>query len=503
MMTRNTTDENRSGADLLAELAALKARVAWLESSTLPASMENRYEQLVETSPFGVAIHQNERLVYVNPAAANLLRAGTGDQLVGCHIQQFIHPDELSDAMERARRLHAGGQNLYPQKTRYLRLDGSVLPVEVWVTLLPYDGRMAAQVVFRDITKQQGMEQALLESEQRYRQLVESSPFAIVIHQDNRIVYANPAALDLIGAVSLEEVVGNLVTSFVHPAGLAETQERIKRMLAGESGLYPAEDRYVRLDGRTIDVEIRVTPFSYQGRPAIQVIGSDITDRKRVAETLQAALVEKELLMRELFHRTKNNMQVISSMLALQQGYTTHPQVAQVFRDIEHRIRSMALVHQMLYHTRSLSTIRLDEYVSDLVPQLLHSFQVDPAQIDVRFSLEPVVLNIDAAVPCGLVMNELITNAFQHAFPAGRHGVLDIEIGRPDPDHVLIGVHDNGVGLPPGFSLAAQTDHSFGLLMIKTLVEYQLRGTLMVTHNGGTGTSWTIQFNDDSFRARV
>lgn len=215
----------------------------------------------------------------------------------------------------------------------------------------------------------------------------------------------------------------------------------------------------------------------------ICVIFEDITERKASEERLKNILEEKDTLLRELYHRTKNNMQVIFGILSLQAEESDNDEFRLLIQDTNNRILSMSLVHQMLYRSKSLSSVNLDAYITDLVSLLSDSFNVRPEKIDIRLNLEPVSVLIDIAVPCGLILNELISNVFKHAFPGDSTGYLEIKLKQAGNDCIEISVKDNGQGVPEDFDFFRQK--SLGLQLIVSIVQQQLNGTVDFTSAGG------------------
>jgi two-component sensor histidine kinase len=218
----------------------------------------------------------------------------------------------------------------------------------------------------------------------------------------------------------------------------------------------------------------------------------DFTGRKHIEEQLEASLKEKEVLLKELHHRTKNNMYVISAMLALQAGNTKDQQAQKVFQ-------AMALTHQKLNQTKNLSSIDLADYIQDLARWLVQSYRVGANQISLNFELEPISILIDTAVPCGLILNELIANALEHAFPDQRPGQITIRLYRNQATEITLEVQDNGIGLPPDFNFSSPA--SFGLQVVKNIAGHQLQGRLTLEH--GPGAKWRVSFKDNLYQTTV
>ena len=222
-------------------------------------------------------------------------------------------------------------------------------------------------------------------------------------------------------------------------------------------------------------------------------INSDLTreigERKSAEEKLRASLAEKEVLLREIHHRVKNNLQIISSLLDLQFSKTDDEETLLALRSSQDRINSMALVHEKLYRTSDISRIDFAGYVESLIGHLSGSHMTDPEQISVRMEIADVKLPIDKAIPCGLIINELVSNSLKHAFPEGRKGSVAIRLHADDRGVVTLAVADDGVGLPPGMDFR-NTD-SMGLQLVNMLTS-QLHGE--ISFSGGEGTAFTITF---------
>jgi two-component sensor histidine kinase/ligand-binding sensor domain-containing protein len=216
-------------------------------------------------------------------------------------------------------------------------------------------------------------------------------------------------------------------------------------------------------------------------------------------DLLKASLEEKQTLLRELYHRTKNNMQVISSMLRLRSKNVSQPQMKDILSEIENKIRSMALVHQKLYESGDLSHIRLKEYLESLVSLVQSSYTDRPDQIRISVEGQDVLVLIDTAIPCGLVVNELIVNAIKHAFPDGKPALIRVRIRLGPADELVIEVSDNGIGLPDGFDLS--TDAHLGLDTVVQLVRHQLQGEIEFIRQ--PGLTCRIRLAEEQYKPRI
>jgi PAS domain S-box-containing protein len=224
----------------------------------------------------------------------------------------------------------------------------------------------------------------------------------------------------------------------------------------------------------------------------------DITERKQAEDRLQASLREKEVLLREVHHRVKNNMQVISSLLNLQSRHLHDPLIIEAFRDSQRRIRSMALIHERLYQSSDLSRIEFSQYLRNLATHLFHSYQVDADRVRLRMDAEPIYLNINTAIPCGLIVNELVSNSLKHGFPEGRSGEVAVELRRVPEDGYLLRVKDNGIGFPEGLDI--RRTETLGMQVVTTLVS-QIEASINL--NREPGTEFTIHFQEVRYEQRT
>jgi len=229
---------------------------------------------------------------------------------------------------------------------------------------------------------------------------------------------------------------------------------------------------------------IKSAIFDDQGK-ALGLVGvsRDTTERKRMEDALRQSLQEKEVLLKEMHHRVKNNMQIISSILNLQAGSVKDPAALECLRESQRRIRSMALVHEKLYRSSDFSRIDFGEYVRSLVTALFQSCRTDSNRVRLDCKAEDVFLDINTAIPCGLVANELIVNALKHAFPEGRSGVIKTRLRPLGKDEYRFVISDNGVGFPK--DLDFRNTESLGMQLV-TLLVGQLDGTIDLKRKGGT-----------------
>ena len=212
---------------------------------------------------------------------------------------------------------------------------------------------------------------------------------------------------------------------------------------------------------------------------------------------LRLSLEEKEVLLKEIHHRVKNNLQIVSSLFYLQSEYVKDKQSLEILKESRNRVRSMALIHEQLYQSEDLSKINLNRYLHNLTTNLFTSYGVHRDTIDLKIDMEDIYLGIDTAIPCGLIVNELVSNALKHAFPSGRKGEISLEARLYEDGGLKFIVGDNGIGFPPESDFLEM--ESLGLRLVKTL-STQLEGEIKLDRNGGT--VFTVMLKNPDNRQR-
>jgi PAS domain S-box-containing protein len=339
-----------------------------------------------------------------------------------------------------------------------------------------------------NITARRRAEAALEASEAQLRLVTDSVPvFLAHCDAEGRYRFVNRGYAERFG-LSREQIIGRRIPDVLGAEVYARFQPYFERALAGESVEFDVEIPYQVIGPRWM--HCAYAPESDEAgavRGVIAVI-ADMTVRKRMEAQLEASLQEKEVLLKEIHHRVKNNLQIVASLLSLQRDVIKDPQVLTLFEESERRIGSMALVHETLYQTGDLTAFHLTSYVRTLTAQLLHAYGVDANRIAVRLELADVELPLDMAVPCGLILNELVANCLKHAFPDEQAGELTVTLTQEE-DHVCLTVKDDGCGFPE--QLDFRHTESLGLQLVCALAE-QLEGTIVLERHGGTAFTLTF-----------
>ncbi len=336
-------------------------------------------------------------------------------------------------------------------------------------------------------------EEARRESQQMLRLVMDNIP-QFIYWKDRNSVYlgCNRNFVQLVGVGNPENIVGK--TDYDLPWKKEEANffhERDRQVMETNTPKYHVVETLIRADGQHSLLGTNKVPLHDSEGNVVGILGTfaDITERKQADEKIKASLKEKEVLLKEIHHRVKNNLQIISSLLKLQSGYIKDKHTLEMFKDSQSRIRSMALIHEKLYQSQDLSKVEFAEYISNLAANLFRSYELDPTAIKSTLNIENIFLEIDVAVPCGLIINELVSNSLKYAFPDRRKGEIQIQLYSDNGHEIKLIVSDNGIGLPKDFDF--QNTGTLGLQLVNNLVE-QLEGTTEV--NGNSGTEFRIKF---------
>lgn len=341
----------------------------------------------------------------------------------------------------------------------------------------------------------------LEESEKRYRLLAENVADVIWIADFNskKIRYVSPSVKNLLG-FSPDEITGREITASMTP-GSAEyikniLPHRIEEFNQGKKNSYYDEIEELRSDGTTVWTEAttKIEKNDETGEIEIYGVSRDISRRKLIEEKLINALRERETLIREIYHRTKNNMNVIISLLSLKSSNIMNPELSRVFSEIETKIRVMALVHEKLYTSQNLTYIDLDDFLYEMISLLRKSYGTGFDRIRISADIKKISIAIEVAIPVSLVINELISNSIKHAFPESGEGNIDLKIEEPEQNRIKIIYSDNGTGVPEKFDFRNQP--SLGLQIIFMIVEHQLNGRIDFNCGETCGLSCTILFDN-------
>lgn len=356
-----------------------------------------------------------------------------------------------------------------------------------------------------EIERRQIVSEALHLSRQKYRDTIESSLAGVYIVEDFKLSYVNSSFAEKLFHTSKMTLIGKNPLELVIPEERGKVEANIKLRQQGVN-IPPYVLECLRPDGTRFFGEVWSKATTWKDKKVVVGTITDVTGLRQKelklqeqGEELQKSLQEKEVLLREIHHRTKNNMLIIISMLELQRMELDGEQQRTIFQEMENRIRSMALVHEKLYTAQNLNRIDMGSYLNDIARSLLSSMVID-STIDLDLRAEPISIDIDHAVPIGLVANEIITNAIKHAFPKGRSGTITVTAKRSDNNHLHLIIADNGIGLPEDIDILATSSFGTGII-IAGLVKMQLKGEIEVERD--RGTTYHIRFLDPILHKRL
>lgn len=475
---------------------------------------EKRFRQIFQQASFGISLTDlhTHRFVQVNQAFDQLL-GYSPSEITSLTFDQITHPEDLPQDLHYLEQINQDKIDSYRMEKRYFKKNGEVVWVKIAVTMLrDKDNKPEFSLaLIEDISERIQLQTELLRSEERFRTSLENmldcfGIYTSIRDSDGKIVdflieYVNQAAC-VNNRMTKEEQIGKRLCELL-PAHAV-------------TGLFEAYCQVVET-GQPLVKESAVYADTYNGEYLCRVFDlqvvkfgdgfaaawRDVTERQQVQEQIQASLQEKETLIKEIHHRVKNNLQVISSLLRLQSRQIKDRQALELFKESQNRVLAMALIHEKLYQSSDLTQIDFQAYIKSLVQELSRSYDIYRCTITFKVKvhqlgadstdispleqmtsyLKPPLLAIDTAIPCGLIINELVSNSLKHAFPDHGSGEICITFQESESGQLSLTISDNGIGLPS--NLDFRNTKSLGLQLVCRLTN-QLEGTIELSRNPGT-----------------
>ncbi|MEJ8542439.1 histidine kinase dimerization/phosphoacceptor domain -containing protein [Methanothermobacter wolfeii] len=446
----------RRALDEAAEERKIKEAQRALEES------ERKYRALFEKSGNPIFICATDGTVLdVNPAAAGFLKSFHED-ITGKNLREWVREDDF-------RKLFTHGESGLVKFNVGLR--GRLLDVSM--TAVDMGGEKIIYLLGKDVTYQKHIEKELKSRKEEYRVIFENTGTLTLICGSDMVIELVNGAFESFSGYSRGEIQGQMkLTDFVDPSDRGRIEAYHKLRLLKPDAI--PRNFEVRLQSRRGDEgNFFATMVTLPGEKCLISL-MDITKKKMVEERLRKSLREKELLLREIHHRVKNNLQIISTLLMLQASTTSDPRLEELYRESQHRIDAISLIHEKLYESRDVSSINLRDYIKTLIGDLLESYGTGK-RVNARVKVEDIRLNIETAIPCGLIINELVSNSLKYAFPDGE-GEVTVEVKRRGDCYRML-ISDDGVGLPE--DLDPERVNTLGLRIVKNLVE-QINGELEI-----------------------
>jgi len=485
-----------------------------IESEEFPSDL---FKVAADMSDDGMTITLDGVALLANEQLLNTFQK-TREQIIGQNLLQHIYPDDLPKAKEESQK-----NRKIVYEIRIVRGDGTPVHAEIRAHPIIYKGQKCRLIIVRDITRRKLSENRF----KNYHNMMNAFPEAVFIHDGNgRILLSNEEANKLLDVKAGESLAGTNVMKYILPEyhdSIKEDKEKIDR-LGNVTG------RFIKIKGdhqtKAKSIEVSVVNVEWENGPAIMAICHDtsleeqieksemakhvmesinehlqweINEHKQLQVKLQKMVEEKEWLLKEVNHRVKNNLQIITSILNLQIDQIKDKKVIPVMREFQNRFYALSSIYSSLYHTdNSNEEIDLSRYLKDLTHNLFVSYSDPDKKIKMECRTDGILMEYDQAIACGMIVNELVSNSIKYAFPGKRKGKIDVSLVRAGKK-VKLEVSDNGVGIK---AREKNKDYlSLGLQLVDSLAT-QLNKSTLKKESGEKGTKFTIAFTYDKITKR-
>ncbi|HEY1405700.1 MAG TPA: PAS domain-containing protein, partial [Spirochaetota bacterium] len=478
---------------------------------------EIRYRTLFENAGDAIFILEGYRYIDCNKTAEKIFRCARTD-IIGKTPTDFS-PEIQPDGMSSEKKLRTRIQKAYAQVQHFawthITGDGNRIAAEVSLAAIHNEKKDLIISIVRDETEKMNVTHDLIESRNQMDSIIKYLPDPTFVIDTRGVVIAWNNAMAEMTDTPDTEMLGRGNYEYALPFFTERQPIPIDFVF---QDFTPYKDNYVMIkkQGDTLFAESKVRIFHSSvrslwatARPLYDTSGTivgaietirDITEIREGEEKIRIALEDKETLLSELYHRTKNNMAMICSIMRMHAIRIKDPTLTAVFLDVENKIQSMALVHTKLYQSKNLTSIDLSEYTIELANIILSSFTSEETAITlVSKTTEKIPITIDTAIPCGLIINEIITNAVKHAFHGRKTGTITLDIHMEREKEISIKIGDNGIGFPGSFD--PKTEGGIGIQTVYALCEKQMGGK--VTYRVHHGLQWTITFPANLYTNRI
>lgn len=489
MKDKNKTHENKKETSLRSVFPHNKSKINIGEGFS---KLNFQCYELLDTLPdIVMQVDANKVYNWANKAGIEFY----GEDVLGKEASFFFEGEQ--NTYFKVEPLFEGDENIFYVESWQRRKDGQKRLLAWWCRALKdRQGNVTGALsTARDVTDQKQVEIELRISEERYKGLVTSMPDAVVVMDiDGRIVHVSRQTLKLHGYENENELIGEKFVNLISPESKAQAIIYLYKTLK-EGFLHNQEYTMLKKNGGKFFGEISTSLIRDESGKPMQFAATirDITKRKRSDTQLIQSIKEKEFLLQEIHHRVKNNLQIISSILDMSSMRINDDKANDLITDARSKIQSMAFIHSQLYKSDRFEKIEMGAHIKELMIYLLEVYAFDK-NVTPYIDIKDVFLSLPQAIPCALIMNELISNALKHAFKPDQKGVIEVSM-KVIRDKVLAYIRDNGIGIED--SVDIYSTKSLGLKLVKNLIEKQLKGTIRVKRNKYTEFSFDFRLEDE------
>jgi PAS domain S-box-containing protein len=441
----------------------------------LPVAYNNLFKKMGNGA---IVIDSLKRIVEINLAAEKILKID--NKLIGTNFEENLQ--QLNQIFPLIKTESTIKTEIKINKPKDMWLYLQITPLHKQNYQL-----LGWIIIFQDINPIKQAEKSLQTSEKEYRDLVDNALIGIYkADQNGNILFVNDSIIKMFGYDSKEDIKNFNISSLYKNL---DDRDIILNKLNEDGKLEEHEVEMVKKNGSVLNIMASAT----LNGETISGMTMDITAQKKAQNQIKRSLQVKDMLLKEIHHRVKNNLMVISSLLNLQSRYIKDEASKSIFKDSQNRARSMALIHELLYQSSDLKRINFGSYINKLTNELFSVYVTDPNKIKLNMDINDIMLDINTAIPLGLIVNELVSNSMKHAFPNNKQGKIDIKFNLDNGDYTMI-ISDNGVGFPQDYNI--QNSDSLGLKIVNSLTE-QIDGE--ITIETSNGTKFIIKFKEETY----
>lgn len=495
--------------EVIGRVGTIEDITAEIMAANKLSESERNYRQLVEILPDSIVLHGKKHIEYLNPKAKTFLQIEAFESVSLLASIPDNKREQVADALIDAL---AGIQSLFFETQ--IKVNNTVVDIELCAVPFTFNSHAVAKIVIHDITSRKRAEKEKMRAEfaeqtakrlkkeideriaaekelksaKEYNQYIINSSLDMIIATDTSgiVTEYNNAAARNFGYFTTSMIGGPVEPLF----GNSTDYEHILSAVF-LNGTWSGEVLCKRADDSEFTGYLSASLIRSPDKEVIGAMGvlRDITKLKEAEEALKLNVHQKEILLKEVHHRVKNNLQVISSILSLQTAYIQDSGALSVIQECQDRVKSMAYIHESLYQAADLAKVNFSEYLRNLCNNLMYSYSTPNRKVILDFDIADISLSLDAAIPCGLIVNELVSNCFKYAFENQARGVIRIRLAEDDDNLKTLVVQDSGKGLPEDLNI--ETNDSLGLQLVYTLAD-QIDGE--IKYEFAKGSKFTINF---------